>query len=117
MRWPTSLAPPRRARPARRVGSWWIGRRPRPTRIGVPRVGCLKHDKKSIVRGPRWPEEESMGVAPDLKTLADKMALTELVARLEQAVDRMDREGILACYSPRSFDDHGRWRGSGEEFA
>lgn len=58
-----------------------------------------------------------MAVAPDLETVADKIALTELVARLEQAVDRMDREGILACYSERSFDDHGRFRGSREEFA
>ncbi|MGI5519101.1 nuclear transport factor 2 family protein [Streptomyces sp. CA-106131] len=58
-----------------------------------------------------------MGVVPDLETLADKLALTELVARLEQAVDRKDREEILACYSQKSFDDHGRWRGSGEEFA
>lgn len=58
-----------------------------------------------------------MGVAPDLETVADKLALTELVARLEQAVDRMDRQGILDCYSERSFDDHGRFRGSREEFA
>jgi hypothetical protein len=58
-----------------------------------------------------------MGVTPDLETLADKQALTELVATLEQAVDRKDRDGILACYSEKSFDDHGRWRGSGEEFA
>ena len=51
-------------------------------------------------------KEHNMAVAPDLETVADKIALTELVARLEQAVDRMDREGILACYSERSFDDH-----------
>ncbi|WP_344041865.1 nuclear transport factor 2 family protein [Nocardioides panacihumi] len=58
-----------------------------------------------------------MGVAPDLDTLADKMALTELVARLERAVDRKDRDGILSCYSEKSFDDHGRFRGGREEFA
>lgn len=54
---------------------------------------------------------------PDLALLADKMELTELVARLERAVDRKDRDGILACYSEKSFDDHGRFRGSREEFA
>lgn len=58
-----------------------------------------------------------MAVARDLDTLADKVELTELVVRLARAVDRMDREGILACYSEKSFDDHGRFRGSREEFA
>jgi hypothetical protein len=58
-----------------------------------------------------------VGFTPDLETLADKQALTELVAALERAVDRMDRDGILACYGEKSFDDHGRWRGTGQEFA
>jgi hypothetical protein len=52
-----------------------------------------------------------------LKLLADKAELTELVARIARAVDRRDRDGILACYAERSFDDHGRFRGSGREFA
>ncbi|BBZ31223.1 hypothetical protein MMAD_55180 (plasmid) [Mycolicibacterium madagascariense] len=52
-----------------------------------------------------------------LDILADKLELTELVARLARAVDRKDRAGIVACYARRSFDDHGRFRGSGEEFA
>jgi hypothetical protein len=52
-----------------------------------------------------------------LQLLLDKQELTEVVARLERAVDRKDREGILACYSERSFDDHGRFRGTREEFA
>lgn len=58
-----------------------------------------------------------MGFTRDLDTIADKLELTELVARLARAVDRMDREGILACYSEKSFDDHGRFRGGREEFA
>jgi hypothetical protein len=58
-----------------------------------------------------------MASTPDLQLIADKLELTELVARLERAVDRKDRDGILACYSERSFDDHGRFRGSREEFA
>lgn len=52
-----------------------------------------------------------------LGALADKWELTELVARIARAVDRKDRAEILACYSPTSFDDHGRFRGSGEQFA
>ncbi|MFV8054681.1 nuclear transport factor 2 family protein [Mycobacterium sp. 48b] len=52
-----------------------------------------------------------------LQLLSDKQELTELVARIARAVDRKDREGILACYAERSFDDHGRFRGSGAEFA
>jgi hypothetical protein len=51
-----------------------------------------------------------------LELIADKIELTELVARIARAVDRKDGPGILACYSEKSFDDHGRFRGSGEEF-
>jgi SnoaL-like protein len=58
-----------------------------------------------------------MAAARDLETIADKLELTELVNRLARAVDRMDRQGILDCYSEKSFDDHGRFRGSREEFA
>ncbi|MET7392017.1 nuclear transport factor 2 family protein [Dactylosporangium sp. NPDC005572] len=50
-------------------------------------------------------------------TVADKMELTELVARIARAVDRTDRDAIVACYAEKSFDDHGRFRGSGVEFA
>ena len=47
----------------------------------------------------------------------DKLALTELVAVLSAAVDRADREGIVACYAEDSYDDHGVFKGSGREFA
>lgn len=52
-----------------------------------------------------------------LDVLADKLALTELVARIARAVDRKDRDAILACYAEKSFDDHGRFRGGRDEFA
>ena len=58
-----------------------------------------------------------MATTRDLDLVADKLELTELVARLERAVDRKDRQGILDCYSEKSFDDHGRFRGGREEFA
>jgi hypothetical protein len=52
-----------------------------------------------------------------LEVLADKLELTELVVKLARAVDRKDRQGILDCYSEKSFDDHGRFRGGRDEFA
>jgi SnoaL-like domain len=58
-----------------------------------------------------------MGNARDLNLIADKLELGELVARIARAVDRKDREGILACYAEKSFDDHGRFRGGRDEFA
>jgi hypothetical protein len=58
-----------------------------------------------------------MGNARNLNLIADKLELTELVARVARAVDRKDRAGILACYAEKSFDDHGRFRGNREEFA
>jgi SnoaL-like domain len=48
---------------------------------------------------------------------ADKCALAELVAVLSAAVDRRDREAIIACYAEDSYDDHGAFKGSGREFA
>ncbi len=47
----------------------------------------------------------------------DKNELAELVARVSSAVDRGDRERIIACYTEDSYDDHGAFKGSGREFA
>ena len=47
----------------------------------------------------------------------DKSELAELVAVLSSAVDRGDRERIVSCYAPESYDDHGTFKGSGAEFA
>jgi hypothetical protein len=72
--------------------------------------------------GPKCDEENGIHqmtttTTDKLQLLTDKLELTELVAKIARAVDRQDREGILACYADRSFDDHGRFRGSGTEFA
>ncbi|WIM86796.1 nuclear transport factor 2 family protein [Candidatus Mycobacterium wuenschmannii] len=53
----------------------------------------------------------------DLHIWVDKAALTELVARLAAAADRADKAGIIECYAPQSYDDHGAFKGSGSEFA
>lgn len=47
----------------------------------------------------------------------DKQELAELLAVLSSAVDRADRDGIAACYTEDSFDDHGTFKGTGQEFA
>jgi hypothetical protein len=48
---------------------------------------------------------------------ADARELRELVFRLARAIDRNDREGILACYHPDAVDDHGEFKGPAEGFA
>jgi ketosteroid isomerase-like protein len=53
----------------------------------------------------------------DLQRWIDKLALAELVAILSSAVDRADRDRIASCYAEDSFDDHGTFKGSGQEFA
>jgi SnoaL-like domain len=48
---------------------------------------------------------------------SDKFELAELLAVLSSAVDRADRERIAACYAEDSFDDHGTFKGTGQQFA
>jgi SnoaL-like domain len=47
----------------------------------------------------------------------DKHELAELVSVLSSAIDRADRERIVACYAEDGYDDHGVFKGSGPEFA
>jgi ketosteroid isomerase-like protein len=47
----------------------------------------------------------------------DKQELAELLAILSSAVDRGDRDRIASCYTEDSFDDHGTFKGTGQEFA
>jgi hypothetical protein len=47
----------------------------------------------------------------------DKQELAELLAVLSSAVDRGDRDRIASCYTENSFDDHGTFKGTGQEFA
>ena len=58
-----------------------------------------------------------MMATDQLQTWLDKLALTELVSILSAAVDRGDRDTIIDCYAPDSYDDHGAFKGSGREFA
>jgi hypothetical protein len=47
----------------------------------------------------------------------DKQELGELLSVLSSAVDRGDRDRIASCYTKDSFDDHGTFKGTGQEFA
>lgn len=47
----------------------------------------------------------------------DKQELAELIAVLSSAVDRADHDRIVSCYTEDSFDDHGTFKGTGQEFA
>ncbi|TNC18717.1 nuclear transport factor 2 family protein [Amycolatopsis alkalitolerans] len=59
-----------------------------------------------------------MSLALDRSLIADRLELSDLLARLSRAVDRADRAGIIACYAEESYDDHGAgFKGSGREFA
>ena len=56
-------------------------------------------------------------VGADLQEWIDKNELSELIAVLSSAMDRGDRDQIIACYTHDSYDDHGTFKGSGWEFA
>lgn len=59
----------------------------------------------------------AMSTTEDLQSWVDKAALTELVGRLAAAADRADKSAIVDCYAPQSYDDHGAFKGSGQQFA
>jgi hypothetical protein len=52
-----------------------------------------------------------------LARLADQAALRDLLATLTRADERGDYDLIVSCYTEDSYDDHGRFRGTGREFA
>ncbi|MGH3626840.1 MAG: nuclear transport factor 2 family protein [Sciscionella sp.] len=54
----------------------------------------------------------------DRSVLLDRLELTDLLARLSRAIDRSDRDGVAACYTEDSWDDHGGgFQGTGAQFA
>jgi hypothetical protein len=59
--------------------------------------------------------EEPM--SDEMQAWRDKLELAELVATLSSAVDRGDRARIASCYTEDSYDDHGTFKGTGQEFA
>jgi hypothetical protein len=53
----------------------------------------------------------------ELKNLLDKQAITEVIHRYCRGVDRCDVELLESVYHSDSYDDHGYWKGNGQEFA
>ncbi len=43
--------------------------------------------------------------------------IKDVIMRLARGTDRRDRELMRSCYHPDAADDHGAFRGSGDEFA
>lgn len=58
-----------------------------------------------------------MPLMQDQSLLADRLELTDLLARLARGIDRADHDMIVSCYADDSFDDHGGFKGTGREFA
>jgi hypothetical protein len=55
--------------------------------------------------------------APTLGELRDREQIRDLLGRLARAVDRVDADGIVACYTAESRNDYGSFIASGAEFA
>ncbi len=48
---------------------------------------------------------------------ADKEEIRDVLMRYGRGVDRLDEDLIRSCYHDDSFDDHGHWKGNGQDFA
>lgn len=51
-----------------------------------------------------------------LRALADKAEIVELSHRYSRAVDRLDADGLRACYWPDGTDDHGAFDGNAMDY-
>lgn len=71
-------------------------------------------DELGTGRGGRVQEERT---GEEVRHWIDKQELAELLAVLSSAVDRADPGRIASCYAEDSFDDHGTFKGTGQQFA
>lgn len=53
----------------------------------------------------------------DVQTFIDKQDIYEVLARYCRGVDRCDVELVRSVYHADSYDDHGYWKGAGQDFA
>jgi hypothetical protein len=53
----------------------------------------------------------------DIQTLLDKQSIYEVLVRYCRGADRCDEALVRSVYHEDSFDDHGYWRGNGQDFA
>lgn len=52
-----------------------------------------------------------------IQTLVAKDQIRDVIMRYARGVDRLDEELIRSCYHEDSTDDHGHWKGPGQDFA
>jgi hypothetical protein len=52
-----------------------------------------------------------------LRQVADKDAIRDVLMRFCRGVDRLDEELLRSCYHVDSYDDHGPFKGIGQDFA
>ena len=52
-----------------------------------------------------------------IRTLIAKDEIRNVIMRYARGVDRLDEDLIRSCYHEDSTDDHGHWKGPGQDFA
>lgn len=57
-----------------------------------------------------------MTVEPEVQALLDHQAIHDVVLRYCRGIDRLDLELVRGCYHPDATDDHGRFRGTRDEY-
>ncbi len=53
----------------------------------------------------------------EIQKLLDERAITRVLHAYCRAVDRLDEDLLVSTYHPDSYDDHGVFKGNGQEFA
>lgn len=59
--------------------------------------------------------DESFG--KQLQDVADKQAIHDVIMRFCRGVDRLDEALLKSCFHVDSYDDHGHFKGNGQDFA
>lgn len=56
------------------------------------------------------------GIPADPDTLADRLAIADVVTLYCRGIDRLDRSLVRSCFHPDATDTHGSFRGTVDEF-
>lgn len=52
-----------------------------------------------------------------LRRLADRQEIHDILMRFTRGIDRLDEALLRSCFHDDSYDDHGHFKGNGQEFA
>lgn len=52
-----------------------------------------------------------------LRVAADKQEIHDVIMRFCRGVDRLDVDLLRSCYHEENYDDHGHFKGNGQDFA